>query len=421
MLKKILNDDLLRHSAIVSVGYIASALIGLVSFIIIARNLGPDVFGVFSVALGCFMLAGDLVDAGLNSSIIKFFHQENRDKNLQSILTVKIGLSVAFLVISLPLSYLISTVLKSPELFWPVALSLACVGLSLIYNYVVYVFQARKDFTLYSLVNISSNTIRLILVLIIIVFLKFAPLYSALILYFVTPILALLVFGKWSLPLFSKIKLRLASKDANMWKFGRNITASFAVSAVSSKFDIFFLTRYAGVTQTGLYSAPMRLFSPVSQLSGALSTVQGPHFSSSEGKWKQVFIKAFALSGLVSLGLIFISFFSDAVLLIFGSEYTSSGNIFRVLCFSFAIFAISVPFYSALVYRHEKSKVIFINAVIVALVSAASLYILVPMYGGLGAAWASLIANSVSTLVEVSVFVYILLFHAESHHSHHRS
>jgi stage V sporulation protein B len=53
-------------------GNIFNKILGLVSFTILVRSLGPEMYGVYSIAASVLILAGDLSDLGINSSLIRY-------------------------------------------------------------------------------------------------------------------------------------------------------------------------------------------------------------------------------------------------------------------------------------------------------------------------------------------------------------
>lgn len=405
MIKKLLSDDLLRHSGIVGLGYGASSLLGLIFFAIGARVLGPGDFGIFSVAVAVTTIITDLVDSGLNSSIINSADKEHSKNDLEVIFSIKTVLAVLLVVLSFPIGWVTAIILKEPRLFFPIVIGVSSIGTNLFYNLLSYRLQAKKMFVKFSAMNSVSNIFRLGMLGILVLVFQINNLYSVLIAFLFAPLFSAIIFWRGVFSGDSKLRINFKTQNIHFWSFGKNLSLSFAIATISSRFDVFFLQKLAGAVETGLYNAPLRLFAPTQQIAGALATVQAPHLASSEGNWKQVFLKGLLIASLASLALFICSFFANLILQVFGPEYSSSAQVFRFLAIAFSLFFLRVPFSSALIYRMQKSQYLVFNSISSAVVFASFLYFFVPQSGGSGAAIALCFSNAFSLILDVTVFL----------------
>src|SRR3989344_1640991 len=80
LLKKITSTNTLRESSITTTATIITGILGLVFYILVARNLGPVSFGIFSVTVATIILISDISNLGVDTGIIRFvgkYQKEN--------------------------------------------------------------------------------------------------------------------------------------------------------------------------------------------------------------------------------------------------------------------------------------------------------------------------------------------------------
>ena len=106
----VIHTKTVQHSGISIIGTFINGALGMLFFIFLARNLGPEDFGLLSVSISSLTLLADIADLGVNSSIIKFVGKNIKEDSriayqfLKAGLLIKLFLWIAILIIGLLLS-----------------------------------------------------------------------------------------------------------------------------------------------------------------------------------------------------------------------------------------------------------------------------------------------------------------------------
>ena len=98
IISAIVNTKTLRHFIVTSGGTAVNGFLGLLFYIVVARELGPQVYGVLAIAVASIALISDISDLGIDTGLIRFvgkYRQEDKEKTLKFI---KLGLTVKLAV-----------------------------------------------------------------------------------------------------------------------------------------------------------------------------------------------------------------------------------------------------------------------------------------------------------------------------------
>src|SRR3989344_4171260 len=286
MLHKIFKTATFRQSLVTISATVINGILGFLFYIVLARNLGPEVFGLFTVSIAVLTLTVDLVDLGINTGLVKFVAgniNENRQKALKFLklsLEIKLIIWIIILVIGFFVAPTVAVnIFNKKELVLPLQLVMLGVGSAMLFNFATSSLQAFQKFKSWSLINILSNSLRLLIVFLLIFSLNI-NLFNSLLVYILMPLFGFLV------TLFL-IPTRQFIKQKNEFKlfpklFGFNIwvVGFTAISAISTRLDLFITTRYLSDYEVGLYGFSTQIVSVVPQIIGAISIVTAPKFSS---------------------------------------------------------------------------------------------------------------------------------------------
>jgi len=128
---EILRTKTLRQSAITTTGIIINGLIGWIFYILVARNLGPSGFGIFSVATATIALLASIFNVGVDTGLVRFVGKYISGEKEKAFRFMKLGLKIkilsGFLLITFGwflVPFFSNTVLAKPELLFPLRLSL---------------------------------------------------------------------------------------------------------------------------------------------------------------------------------------------------------------------------------------------------------------------------------------------------------
>jgi O-antigen/teichoic acid export membrane protein len=192
------------------------------------------------------------------------------------------------------------------------------------------------------------------------------------------------------------------SVNREFFNFNIWVALFSAITALSSRLDIFISASLLTTTQLGLYGAANQLTQVIPQLVSALGTVVAPKMSSmgnvrelfSYFKKTQIFVLGLAIGGFMLLPILL--FF---IPIIYGASYSEMIGPFCILFSAMMIFLISVPIHNSIIYYFSYPKLFvwlsLLNLGVMVLVGSRMIY----FYGPAGASLSVLIVNIINIIV----------------------
>ena len=366
-------------------------------FVIAPRILGPSDFGIFATVVATGILATNIANFGIDTGILRF--ASNGIKNnpyLSLAFKSYLILGILTAVVGFLISPVLANMLGHYQLMPLLRIAFFSVGFILLTNFYVAALQAKKEFIKASLVNISSNLTKVVILAIAALFFS-VGLYLITIIFFLTTIISVIA-GK----ILSPFELNTKSEGKPFVFFNYNLWVALSLIIASIPLDNYFLLKLSGPVQTGLYAAPFKILTFVYQFAGNFTRVLAPRFSSfdTKEKAKTFAFKSFGIVILMTFALIMLAFFGTTLIrLVFGGDYFSSGQIFKVLSIGFIFFFASAVPSAIILYYFGKSQVTFVVTAIRLVVFAALLYFLVPKMQAVGAAVSYSVAEGVGFLL----------------------
>lgn len=409
----ITKTSTIKHFSIISMGTMINGLLGLLFFIFLARSLGPDIYGIFSITIASIALLSDVADLGVDTGIIHFVSKYCQQNQKNALKFIKLGLEIKFLVwmIILILGWFIVPFIAQsfffkPELIQPLKFALIGVGGALLFSLTIHAIQAYEKFWAWSFVNISLNGFRLLAV-ILLFFLGTLSLSSTLIVYISLPFLGFFV-TLLILPNFLKVKQE-KSVIPELFHYSKWVAIVGIFAATSSRLDIFISTRFLPMNQVGIYSAVNQLSIIVPQIVFALATVVAPKMASLDSHEKaiayfkklQLLVLVIFIAGILASPLAFI-----IIPLIYGSNYLTGVIPFIILFIGQLIFLLALPSHQAIFFYFSKPSFFSILAGIQLIIAGVLGWFLILNYGIYGAALTVLINNLFGFIVP---FVWVMI------------
>lgn len=408
--KKLFFTDTSKDTSVIFLGTLVNVAVGGMFFILAPRILGPQAYGLFAVVMATGLMAANFANFGIDTGILRFLTPEDKQQNdrilklaFYAYLIIGISVFVFGLLISTPLA----SFLQIPNYANLIRMAFLGVIFMLLTNFFVASLQTKKLFLQASIVNISSNVARLLILALASYFFT-VDLYFLTALFFTITIVSALV-GKIFVPLdFLKVK---GEKGQFKNFFGYNFWIAAALAISSIPIDNYILVKAAGPLATGIFAAPMKILTTAYQFAGSFSRVLAPRFSSFDTNQKSIEFakKAFPFAAAISAGILTIGFFANpAILLILGNQYQQSADVFKILSIGMAFFfADTIPM-AILLYYLGKSKIAFAITIWHYLIYTLLLMLLVKKQGAIGAATAFSISESI-TFLTLSTYVFLQL------------
>ncbi len=405
--KKLVQTKTFSHSVITFSGTLINGILGTLFFILLARFLGPVNFGLVSVAILTLTLVADVADLGINSGLINFVSKHISENTEEAYRFMKLGLQVKFLVwiVVAVVGYFISGLVAhnfflKPELEIPLKMAFVGVGGALLFSFVANSLQAFQKYSLWSILNISSNSFRLFLICLL-GGLFYLDVETAITVYVVVPFLFFLI-GLLFLP----TKFLLVKNEDKVLKsffnYNKWVGLSIFIAAISSRLDTFILTRLVNIREVGLYSVATQLASTVPQFVYALAIVVAPKLGSFvEKKQAATYLKKLQVVclGLFLIGLLVIPVGGLLIPYFYGSFYMGSVTPFSFLMLSQLFFLLSVPAHQAIFYYFSKPRVFVVFSLCQLLLIGVLSWFLTKELGIVGASIAMLIGSIFNFLI----------------------
>lgn len=400
-IKQILRTKTFSQTVITSFGTAVNGILGLFFYVLAARYLGPAGFGIFSISVSVIALIASITNFGVDTGIVRFvgrYVDSDKEKALRFLkegFYIKVISSLLVIILGWYLvPFIALNFFQKGELIYPLRLSLVGVGSALLFSYVASAIQALQKFWVWSGLNIFSNLLRLLTTFGLFALGLFSV-QSALSVYIIFPFLGFLV-GLFFLPNFFKAK---DERDVlpEFLKFNGWVAAFTIIAAVASRLDTFLSARFLTLGDVGIYSVAVGLTGFVPQVVFAIGTVVAPKLASFTSKVDtlkylkklQLFVLGIGIGGII-IGIPLSYFIIPSF---YGPAYILSIYPFIILLFAQAIFLISIPVHTAIIYYFSYPKLFVYITLINFLILLFGGWFAISNFGYIGAAWVFLIGN----------------------------
>ncbi len=411
--KEIYKTNTFRQTAITFSGTILNGILGIAFYIITARILGPASYGLLGITLTTLALVADLGDFGTNTGLVRFISKyvrldPDRAYRFQN-LGIKIKLYASFIIIAtgyLTSSFLANNIFNKPEIIIPLRIAFLGVLTTLLFSFTTASLQSMQKFWTWSGVQIFTNLLRLIIVLVLFYFGIRNP-NATLVAYIAMPLVGFFI-GLYFIPI-NFIRVKSTPSDVKEFiKYSKWVGVFLIISSLGSRLDSLISARLLTFTELGIYAAATQLVFVFPQLISAIGTVISPKFSSMGSfdsmlkyyKKLQIFVIALSLIGLFAIPLGYI-----IIPLLYGVKYTGIIPVFSVLVIAMLVFLISTPIHNVIIYYYSHPKLFFRISAIHLIIIAIAGWVLIGKYGILGGAFAVLIAQIMDFIIP-AVWLY---------------
>ena len=407
------KSKIAKDSAIVLTGNILGAGLGFIATILIVRTLGPAQFGLFSVALAVMAIASQFSDFGIGTGLVRFASSYLKNDNQKANLMFKVSLKLKLIITTLVflIGFFVSEslavhVFGKPELIFPLKLAfIGAFGASLV-AYITATLQARQSFKKFTLVNILNPLGKLTLIGLLFLTYKL-NLLSALTTVIILPFIAFLI-GSLIIPRdFLRAKGDENEAFHELFHFSKWILVSVFCVMIFNRLDVFMLAYFKTTEIVGYYSAAYTFAFVFPLITGTITTILLPKVSelSEKEQLREYTKKSLKFTTPIIFPLIFLLFISRPVILfIYGSEYLPSAIIFQILICSFALSIVINPI-GLIIYSLNTPEILaYLNIMQLGFNFFGNLF-LIPPYGAVGAAIATLLVRVVGTIF-IGGYVY---------------
>lgn len=328
---------------------LSTLLIGIISFMLLARVLGPAGFGVWGLFLVISSITETARIALIKNAFIRFMHQTKEEEHgdLQGAafmlsLSLSLILAVLFLLLASPVSYW----LNAPELAIMLRWYALSILVSVLFSHFEMLLNAKMDFR-----GICwMYCVRQGLLLLLIGFYSFFKLETSLqllsIFYLISLFFGSIVGYRFASP-YLKWKFNNYRAWINqLWHFGKYVFGNNVSSLVFRGTDNFITSTYFGPAVSAYYNASLRIGNLVDMPSQVLGDILFPkaakYNSTDKGAIKHMYEKTVGATLIFSIpALILMIAIPEFILhVLAGQKFIVAAPILRVTAF----FGFTLPF-----------------------------------------------------------------------------
>lgn len=382
-------------------------ILGAIVLLILPRYLGPADYGTYSLAISFFMLFSIFTGYGLDGIFIK---DVARDKNLSqryfsTNLAIKLSLSIIAVITLAIVVFFLNYPLKTTLAILILGSSIFIQSIAQSYSAV---FRAYEKMEYNAIFAIARSLMSLLGILLLIQF-KGAVISLVLILVIINFILALAGFALVNRLFFKIIWKTDFSFMIDTFKKSTPFFLVSAIAGIHSRVDLIMISKLSTEIEVGFYGAANELVSMLYLVPNLVATVLFPVFSKQHHESSASLVLASNLSikyiGIIgfpiSAGVYFVA--PQVTDLIYGSSFMGSVKTLQVLGLTVCILFISNIIAYILTAVEKVKHVTHANASSVIVNIALNLWF-IPLWGGMGAALATLVCSIVKSVYIYRVF-----------------
>ena len=403
------DGEFAKNTAITILSRILTFITGIALSIVIARALGPQGKGIYSLAILFPSLIVTFTNLGIGSATIYYIGQ--RKYSLKEVLGS--NLILGFFISAICIAFATVAVFFFQNLFLKgvsriyLLISLALIPAAVLYEYLSSILLGLQRIKEYNLTGIFKSLIFLILAIVILVGLKagtMGAIFSTIITFFATSL-----FTFWRVRRIIRESSYKPSKayarDALLYGIKSHLDS--VLTFLNYRLDMFLVNLFINPLAVGYYSISVAIAEKIWMVSQAASIVLFPKVSSmTDEKLRKEFTPIVSRNVLLitGVGAIIVFFLSKKlILLLYSNAYQSSIRPLQILLLG--IVALSAQRIIAHDFSGRGKPILnaYLSAISL-IVNICLNFVWIPKIGIEGAAWASTVSYTVSLIVGLLMY-----------------
>lgn len=372
----------------------AKLVVGLFVGIWVTRYLGPERFGIYSYAISFSVFFQVLASLGLNHIVVRDLvrYTDKLDVLLGTTYWVKLFGSFGSLALSVIVLLLLPNLESELKLYiFILVFGTAFSSLQVIDFY----FQAKVE-SKYTVIASLVTVLLTAAIKIVLILLK-APLIA---------FVCVAFFSGLSLGLGYLYFYKKKGLSVRTWKFDRKLAKSLLSESwplilsglsisIGMRIDQIMLKDFVGMENLGIYATGVRLAEILVFLPGVISQSIFPKIVSFDldlERHKIITIIRYIFFLLCLMALVITLFSKYIVVILYGAEFMPAYKVLQILIWTIPVTYLGI-ITNQLLNIKSHQKIVFWKQFILLVFNVALNLILIPKYGIIGAAWATLIAD----------------------------
>ena len=402
-MNNILKKGILKSSAATSIGTVSSMVFQFITIMIMTRYVPKEDFGIYVlviVIVNMFNLLGGL---GVELTMVKFIASgglERKDVLMPVLILRAIGSLVFSLIFILTYKFVLHYFDESlGQYIWYILIIFVLANYrDLFYN----LMQGLNQFRQYSIVNVASSAFRVIVVLIFIYIdkLDIESLLIIEILATLQPLLHQIIV----IPFKKHFSVRATTGTyKRVIKFSMPLYLNNLVTFINGRMNIFIIGLYLNPSSVANYDVASKVPQALKKIFSSFIIVYFPNLAKlfSQGDKKTAGVLIERSIGIFSLVVSFLALFAflfrnELTIFLFSEKYAEVSLAFALLILNFLIRGFGDLMGYTLVSAGYPSVSPKVNT-IASFISISLSFLLIPIYGYMGAVYSLIIMNVISS------------------------
>ncbi len=392
-------QETFRHSATYTLPGIAGQVIGIILIPIYTRIFVPADYGIMAGISLAVPITTCLLMFGIESAVARYYmdSQDEGDKKTTASTGLYFVAILSFSVVGILALFfseeISQLVLNDRQYSTYFVLALAAIPFGLCYKLALDILRFRFEVNLRTIISIAHMLVNIGLTIYFVVFLKngilgvYLATFITQVIFFVAVIF--MVWRNYSRT-FSLQRLK------QLLAYGIPLVPTAMAIYIYQYTDRYLLIRLANLEAVGLYSIGMTIASVITLLTAGFQSAWAPIVLSTfkQKESKEFYAKVFDYFWvLVLLGAVGISLFSREILVVLApATYLGAYTVVPILLLSILFFR-GLPRFSFGISIAKKTKYSLLLMAVTASINIGLNYLLIPNYGMVGAAIATLISS----------------------------
>ena len=364
------------------------------SSVLIARNLTPQLFGLFSICLATMNVIGRAVGGGIDAGLIKFYSQFEGDPQkttyiLRSAFLIKLFALTLVLCVGCAVAPFIAEKILGASSYANMVRLALCGSLGVgLFECTMAQFQAKKQFNLFAGMDISANLFKLVLI-VLLIGTELLQVSTGLTAYIGSNFVFFGIAMTWAYKDLIAPAPRRRALLFDFLHFSKWMFLTTAFINITRRLDIFILGHFKNTEEVGYYSAAFAVAMPVEVLLYSIIIVFFPIVSemSRQSEFEKFLKEELALTVPLALFIFIVCLAGGNFLIqrIYSDNYAQAAIIFKILMAGIAFSLVTNPLGLIAISMNNPQIVTIIEAIsfLIILVGAS---LAAPVWGGIGVA-----------------------------------
>jgi O-antigen/teichoic acid export membrane protein len=397
--------------------------------IILARLLMPELFGLYSLALGTIVFFAGFSDFGISTAMVTFVAKSlgaNNKKKAKAYFSrtwrIKLLIVIITSIVLLASAYFIANIYYNKPIFYALLVGGLYLPLSSFLGFFDGIFRSTNKFKYLLAKEVAFQILRLTIIPLSIFFLLKTTISKDILVSIIIFLLAICVgvslsiffyYFRKKISFFKEKRIILSSAEKkNMNRFIWPLTLTVLSGAFFGYIDTIMLGHFVSGEYIGYYAAAFSLAASAAAIIGFFSGALFPIFARLKGKaLERSFRKTRNMALLISFSAAIVTFFlaKYVILIAYGNEYLAAAPILKM----FSLFVLIGPIigiYDAYFTSQERTKVIAILLIITTIINIGLNWTFIT-YGLRFGMFEALIGATLATLISRGVYLFSLGFY----------